>query len=299
MASAPQPRPDPGDGDPVPLRPTIEERIEARYEALGPAERKLADLILGFPGELASYSATELAALADVSKAAASRLFQRLGYASYEQARRAAREARRWGSPLYLNTPAGDGEGPAGALAAHQQCEAANLARTMDALAGLDLDAVVDAVCRARRVALFGVRNSYMLASYARWQLIQVRGDVVLLPNAGETLAEHVADLGARDLLIAIGFRRRVPALGLLLRAARDAGVPILYLTDRSARRSAELATWTIRCEVRGASLFDSYSSAISVLHLLSSAVVRRLGPGGRARLKRIEALHDALRELA
>ena len=76
---------------------------------------------------------------------------------------------------------------------------------------------------QARRVVLFGVRNNYMLASYARWQLIQVRG----------------------------------------------------------------------------ASLFDSYAAALSVLHLLSSAVVRRLGTAGRERLKRIESLHDALRDFA
>lgn len=296
MASASQSRLDPGDLTPGSLRPSVEERIQVRYESLSPAERKLADLILNFPGELASYSATELAALAEVSKAAATRLFQRLGYDSYEQARLAARDAQRWGSPLYLNTP---GDAADGTLAVHQQCETANLARTLDALASLDLDAVVERLCQARRVVLFGVRNSYMLASYARWQLIQVRDDVVLLPNAGETLAEHLAGLGSQDLLLAIGFRRRVPALGQVMRAAHDAQVPILYLTDPTASRTAALATWTIRCEVRGASLFDSYASALSVLHLLSSAVVRRLGPAGRERLKRIESLHDALRDFA
>jgi DNA-binding MurR/RpiR family transcriptional regulator len=299
MASSPQPRLDPGDDPHAPQRPSVEERIQARYASLSPAERKLADLILNFPGELASYSATELAALAEVSKAAATRLFQRLGYASYEQARRAARDAQRWGSPLYLNTPDGAGEAAEGTLAAHHQCEAANLARTLDALASLDLDAIVDTLCQARRVVLFGVRNNYMLASYARWQLIQVRDDVVLLPNAGETLAEHLAGLGAHDLLCAIGFRRRVPALGQVMRAAHAARVPILYLTDPTASRTAALATWTIRCEVRGASLFDSYAAALSVLHLLSSAVVRRLGTAGRERLKRIESLHDALRDFA
>ena len=199
--------------DAPPVRPEgtaaapVETRIRSRYAALTPAERRLADLILNFPGELASYSATELAALAGVSKAAATRLFRRLGYTSYQQARREARDAQRWGSPLYLNTARDGGAEPATALAAHHECELANLARTLDALAGVDVEAIVDRLCTARRVVLFGVRNSYMLASYARWQLIQVRDDVVLLPNAGETLAEHLAGLDGNDLLLAVGGR--------------------------------------------------------------------------------------------
>ena len=54
-------------------------RIRVHYQSLPPSERKLADLILDFPGDIAGYSATELAHLAGVSKAAATRLFQRLG----------------------------------------------------------------------------------------------------------------------------------------------------------------------------------------------------------------------------
>lgn len=278
---------------------SVEKRIRIRYETLSPAERKLADLILNFPGELASYSATELAELAQVSKAAASRLFQRLGYTSYEQARREARAAQRWGSPLYLNSSIETPGDPQAALTGHHQCEMANLSRTLDALGALDVDGMVNALSGARRVVLFGVRNSYMLASYARWQLIQMRDDVALLPNAGETLAEHVAGLTRDDLLVVVGFRRRVAAVRQIMESAHAGGVPILYLTDPTANRTAALATWVVRCQVRGASLFDSYASAMSVLHYLSSAVARRLGPQGRKRLKRIERLHDTLEEFA
>ena len=53
------------------------------------SERRIADLILEFPGEIAAYSATELAKISGGSKAAVTRLVQRLGFASFDEARRA------------------------------------------------------------------------------------------------------------------------------------------------------------------------------------------------------------------
>ena len=88
--------------------------------------------------------------------------------------------------------------------------------------------------------------------------------------------------------------------LGTLLRAmeqAREAGVPILFITDPTAGETARLADWTLRCQVRGASLFDSYVAVTSLLHLLSSVVVEQRREAGRSHLKRIEKIHDALGE--
>ena len=77
-------------------------RVRDQLHELPPTERRLADLILDFPGELASYSASELAALANVSNATVSRFIRRLGYDNYDEARRQAREEKRSGSPLFL-----------------------------------------------------------------------------------------------------------------------------------------------------------------------------------------------------
>ena len=59
-------------------------RVRQVLPELHPAERRLGDFLCDFPGEVASYSAQELAALAHVSKATVSRFIQRLGYENYE-----------------------------------------------------------------------------------------------------------------------------------------------------------------------------------------------------------------------
>jgi len=275
----------------------LQRRLQEMYEQLPESERKIADLVLDFPGEVAAYNATELASLAGASKAAVTRLVRRLGYASFEEARRAARDARDRGSPLYLLHSATHADGLQSRLRAHLERDVANLSRTLEALAPEVVEAVVDALAGARRVWLFGYRNSHYLAGYARWQFIQVRDQVHLLPMAGETLAEYVEELAAQDLLLVIAFRRRVAVVERIVQAALERRARVLVVSDATARLRAR-PTWTLRCEVRGEDVFDRYAPAMSLLHLLSVELVSRTGTAGRRRLQRIEDLHERLHEL-
>jgi DNA-binding MurR/RpiR family transcriptional regulator len=282
-----------------PTRPpaaSVESRIRASYDGLPESERRIADLILEFPGEMAAYSATELAALSGGSKAAVTRLVQRIGFASYDEARRAARDAQTRGSPLYLMARERRKTGFGERVRGHIEQDVRNISLTLEALRGDTFDEMVSAICKARRVFLLGYRNSHYLAGYARWQIIQGRGDVYLLPAAGETIAEEIADFTSDDVLIVIGFRRRLAQLPQGMTAAAARGTRIVYITDRAAP-AAPQATWTIPCAVRGMDFFDRYAAAMSLLHFLCVAIIEKLGASGRARLQRIESLHEDLND--
>ncbi|WP_161598993.1 MurR/RpiR family transcriptional regulator [Aidingimonas lacisalsi] len=278
---------------------TLEARIQAHYESLPPAEKRLGDLLLNFPGDIANYSAGELAETAGTSKAAASRFFQRLGYRDFSEARRQVREAKQWGSPVYLSSSHRDDAAmPSQFLADHLHQETLNLTRTLEAIRPDVLRDVADALARARRVQVVGFRNSRMLALYLQRQLLLMRPDVSLLPQAGQTLGEDLVDMGEQDVLVVIGMRRRVAAIARLIEIARDSGARILLVADPSATQASELATWTLNCQVRSSSLLDSYSAAMSVLNLLCITLFERGQTDRYSRLRRIESLHDELEEL-
>ena len=273
-------------------------RIRRHYEVLPPSERRLADLILDFPGDIAGYSATELAQLAGASKAAATRLVRRLGFKNYEEARRSARDAGDWGSPVFLlRKGKGTEIPPAPELKRHLERNIANLTRTFEGLDAAQLDDIVGALAGARRIWVLGFRNSQVLAAYAWGQFFQVRDDVHLVQPAVETLADYLAGMDERDLFVVIGFRRRFPQVRRAMQAAAAAGVTILYITDPTARQTAALAKWTLYCEVGGVGVLDSYSPAMALLHFLGSAMVHKAGAPGRRRLKRIEGLHEDLHD--
>ncbi len=275
---------------------SLGERIRAHYDRLSESERRIADLILDFPGEVAAYSATELAEISGGSKAAVSRMVRRLGYANFDEARRAARDAQTWGSPLYLLSKDTASYDFKTRIAFEIQQDSQNIALTMENLDSAVLEQVVEAICISRRVLFLGFRNSYYLAGYARSQISQVRKNTCLLPVAGETIAEEFADLTDKDLVIIIGFRRRVAKVLKAVASARALGAKVLYITDRSAQANSE-ATWTLPCAVSSSDLFDRYASAMCLLHFLGVSVVKRLSAEGRSRLQNIETLHRQMHE--
>ena len=77
-------------------------RVRDILHDLSPSERRLAEFALDFPGDLAGYSASELASLAHVSNATVTRFIRRLGYSNYEAARKQVRSEKKAGSPLLL-----------------------------------------------------------------------------------------------------------------------------------------------------------------------------------------------------
>ncbi|SAL57029.1 RpiR family transcriptional regulator [Caballeronia udeis] len=279
---------------------SIENRIAERYDELSEIDQRLADVILSAPGQLAMQTATELATTAQVSKATTTRFFQKLGYASYDAARAVARAAQVGGSPLYLqdrgrknaSTKLDD------VIQAHLRHEVENLANTYRSLDTRMLSEVVDAVARARRVVIIGYRHSHTVATMIRRELIQVRSDVVLLPAPGDTIGEYLGDLTAKDVVIIVGLRRRVPAVGLAAVALAEAGVPILYMSDVIAGKPARLARWVIRCHTDGLMLFDSTVGMTAVVNLICSLVAEHLLERDNNHLQRVEVMHERLREL-
>jgi len=270
----------------------VAERIAALFDELTESERRLAEVVLEAAADLSAYTAGELASRAEVSPATAARFFRRLGYQSYGDLRRSARDARGWGSPLYELDA---GRSGADDLAAHVAKDIENLRQLAADLPPATVKAAAGLIAEARRVHVIGFRNSAALAAYARGLLAHVKDDVRQLPLAGQTLSEDIVGLGAGDVLLVFGFRRRPPALREAMAIVREAGARIVLVTDATATRIAHLAHVTLRCPNEGSSLFDSYVAPMSLINHLASAVGAALGENTALRLSRIEDLHRRL----
>jgi DNA-binding MurR/RpiR family transcriptional regulator len=275
--------------------PSLVSRIRTAMPGLSAAERRLAEAMLDFPGDIAGYSASELARLANVSNATVTRFIRRLGYAGYEAARRSVRDEHGAGSPLYL--AGGRGSAALGSLADHLDHDVTNLQATFQRLTEPEIDAVARRMTTARRVWIVGFRASHGFAAYLRWQIYQVIEGATVVPGAGETLAETVASMTADDVAIVFALRRRVAVQPELLRQIARTGADIALITN--GQGAADLpATWTLRCDSHAPGPLDSHVAVIAVVHLLATRAIEMTGAAGRRRLAAIETLHDALSEL-
>lgn len=270
-------------------------RVRGQLAQLSAAERLLAEFVLEFPGELASYAGNELAALAKVSPATVSRFIRRLGYGNYEEARRHVREEKESGSPLFQ--PITSSKKPANLVAVHYQHSQANLTSTFDRLTDSAMTAIVKALIGASQVLIFGSRASQGFAIYLRWQIIQVLPNVKAIPGAGETLAEHLTGLGPRDCVVVFGMRRQTRQMQVVLDAASAAGSKILFISDQ-ASPDYPGATWSLQCDCRGPGLLDNHAAVMGLCDLLATMVIEASGSAGRKRLAAIEMAHQESGEL-
>jgi DNA-binding MurR/RpiR family transcriptional regulator len=232
-----------------------------------------------------------LAERANVSNATITRFVRRAQFSSYEELRLAAREARSWGSPLFQTGPV-TSTGDNDFLSEFLEAETHNLAQALNNLVPSEIDEMAEALIAARNLVFMGFRNSHFLASYARNQFLQFRSGTRISPGPGETITESTADLTSEDVVLVVGLRRILSSLKNEMEALHDRGVPILLLTDPSARVVPAFARWTLTCPVESPYLFDSYSGVQSVLRVLAYKSFQKAGKRGRAYMEAIEARH-------
>ncbi|GKW13485.1 RpiR family transcriptional regulator [Pectobacterium carotovorum subsp. carotovorum] len=273
----------------------IDERLRDRYSELSPQEQRVADFIFDHFDDLISYNSAELARLSGASKATVSRLFKRLGYPSYRDMRDELRTLRQSGMPLADNRDAVQGNT---LLARHYKQEMANLTQWINQIDPVQFGAVIQALMQAQRLCLIGLRNSYPVALHLRQQLLQIRQQVTLLAQPGQTLSEELVDLTAQDVVIVVAFRRRPRLVQPLLVQLQKRGVPVLLLCEPQASALISLATWSLCVPLDSVSAFDSYSSAMSLVNVISNALLHEMLRDGRQRIHQIADLYGELDEL-
>lgn len=284
--------------------PTVDDKTEdAPLPLLGrlrlvlddchPMERRLAESVLDFPGDLASYSASELAAHAGVSNSTVTRLIKRIGYRNFEEARRHVREARVAGSPIFLASR----EHVPGRVNLHRMQSTRNVQESFAGWNDKTLNTMAHAFLKSRRCWVVGFRSSLSFAAYMRWQLFQFKQDVQLIPGPSDTVGQYLAGIQERDLVIAFGLRRRPAQLHALVNKVQALGAHVLYVTD-DAISKAPPVRWHVRCACTGNGPLDDHTAVMAFCHLLSSRIFELAGPKERDRLQSIDSLQTELREL-
>ena len=193
-------------------------RIERCYPSLTATEQEAARYILGHLTDVLLSNSTELSQLSGVSQPTLSRLYRKLGYANAGEFRRSVRAIHRPGAPETETKQ----DLPDNPVIEHMRRDEASLERTIGNLDPAALASLCSAMASARRICIFGARNSYPIALHLREQLLQLRDGIELLPQPGQSIAEEIVGLDGRDVAIIVAVRRRT-ALFLPLVDALDA----------------------------------------------------------------------------
>ncbi len=157
-------------------------RVRQAYRPT-PCRKATGEFVCDFPGELASYSAQELAALAHVSKATVTRFIQRLGYETYEEARRHARAEKQtahgYSWPMRWIPP--------GAVRQRYVAQAiANLEATFLAITDSQIEAVTDCMMAATKSLGHGFQKQLSVRQLSAMAADARLKKIVAIPGPGQ-----------------------------------------------------------------------------------------------------------------
>ncbi|WP_405911666.1 MurR/RpiR family transcriptional regulator [Streptomyces sp. NBC_00963] len=292
---------------------SLAEEIRHRLGDLSPAERKVARVLLaGYPSAGFETVAT-LAERAGVSAPTVIRFVNRLGYKGFPGFQAALRDEleERSASPLELYSTRGYGSGPllpqpddAPDEGAREQEEeqgegdreqdvfSAAVARTLRELPPHDLRAAVGLLSHPKhRVVLVGGRFTHLLAQYLALHLMQLRDDVVLLPDRDVERTAVLAGLGKQDVLVVFDYRRYEPDKSVIGEMARRRGSKIVLFTDTWLSPVTNVADVVLPSQVAAPSPYDSLVPTLATVETVLAGVLGQLGEAGRSHLAHSEAV--------
>ncbi|KAA8816330.1 MurR/RpiR family transcriptional regulator [Bifidobacterium callitrichos] len=275
------------------------DRIRRTFDELTATEQEAARFILGHLTDVLVCNSAELAELSGVSQPTMSRLYRKLGYANAGEFRRDVRRFHQPGSPELANV--GEDDEAGGLVASHMDRELTAVRRTFSRLDETSIRQAAKAIVDARRVCVIGLRNGYPIALHLREQLIQLRADVCILPQPGQSIAEEIVDYGPADIAIVIGVRRRPATFPALVAALADARVPMIVIGDATVRSSlpASAPPITVLEADLSSHVLSSYTAAFALAALLVDAVSDCLpAEESAARISAINRLFDDMGEL-
>jgi DNA-binding MurR/RpiR family transcriptional regulator len=271
-------------------------RIQERFDKLSPAEQKLARLIIERKDDILTYSATEMAELAEVSKATAARLFRSLGYADFNEVREQSREERNRTEPYRFSTGSRAHGKLSKSIGDHLNLEISNLTRTFEELRSDRLNQAADLIKDAPKVWLLGLGPEEGIARHGRLLLSRLRHDVMQIGLNQASWAEDLAMTGPRDVLIAITLKPRPRVLRPILEYAKTTRVNTIMVTDQmSVLWAQKYAKLVLPCHVASHGLGPSYTAISSALRLLAVAYAERIGDSATERLDLIAEIHAEL----
>jgi DNA-binding MurR/RpiR family transcriptional regulator len=259
---------------------------------LPPAERRVARALLaGYP-TAGLETVARLAERAQTSPPTVVRLVGRLGFAGFGDFQDALRREidEREAFPLTLVAAA---QGSAAALAGVPGLLAGSAMVIGDAVRTTLNELPVHELERAvallgspgRPVTVVGGRFTRLLGNLLALHLMQLRGDVHLLPDPVVERASALLDIGRSDIVVVLDVRRNEPRNQAIARLAKEAGATVILLTDRWLSPVAAAADVVLPARVDSLTPYDSLVPMLAIIEVVVGGIVAQSGHDAEQRL--------------
>ncbi|MEY0555323.1 MurR/RpiR family transcriptional regulator [Providencia sp. 1701011] len=224
---------------------TLTVKLESLQTRGKGTEQRIATFLLDNRESLIAMNAAELAQAAGVSSASVIRFSRQMGYRGYPEFKvdYLSDEKQHKAESLYGNLSRHDDTSQIIAKTGHMFISA--IEKSLDLLEPPVVDTIAQKMYQAKRIVLFGVGSSAIVASDIFHKLIRINKHALFSYDLHVQLS-YSANLGQEDLAIAVTARGNTQEINSMLRSAKETGCPTVALTRFGQDEAMKLADFAL-----------------------------------------------------
>lgn len=267
--------------------------IQNSMSSFSKGQKLIARFILDYYDKAAFMTASKLGLTVNVSESTVVRFAAELGYDGYPSMQKALQEMiRNKLTSIQRIEVSNDRIGNQDILSMVMQSDIEKIRMTLEETDRGSFNQAVDAILRARRIYILGVRSAAALASFLGFYFNLVFDNVVIVNTmSGSEIFEQLLRVCSEDVVIGISFPRYSSRTVRAMRFARDRGADVIALTDSEASPLTDSATKTLFAKSDMASFVDSLVAPLSLVNALIVAVGRKKNEDVEKTFKNLEQI--------
>ncbi len=257
------------------MRDDILSVLKARSAGFSKGQRRIADYITEYYDKAAFMTASRLGKTVDVSESTVVRFATELGYDGYPSMQKAMQEMvlNRLTSVQRIgvtNDRLGDQD--VVSMVLHGDME--KLRQTNETVSRDNFRNAVDAILKAKRIFVIGVRSASALANFMGYYLNYMFDNVhVVTTSGGSEMFEKLVNVDAGDVVIAFSFPRYSTATVKGVQYCRSVGAAVVGITNSNLSPLAQNSDHVLVAKSDMVSLVDSLVAPLSLVNALLVAL--------------------------
>ena len=267
--------------------------LQSRMPEFSKGQRNLARYILESYDKAAFMTAARLGKAVGVSESTVVRFAVELGYDGYPNMQKAMQEmvVNRLTSVQRIEV-ANDRIGDQDVVSTVLQADMDRLRRSQDLVDRGEFRAAVEALLKAKRIYVLGVRSAAPLAHFLGYYLNYMFRNVHIVTASGSSeMFERIVGVGAEDAVIAYSFPRYSTTTAKGAQYCRSTGATVIGLTDSRLSPLGQNCDHVLLSKSDMVSLVDSLVAPLSLTNALIVALAAR-------REKELAATFDSLEHI-
>ena len=251
-------------------------KLNIHKDKFSKSQTKIASYIEENYDKAAYMTALSIAQQVGVSESTVVRFATEIGYTGFPELQKAMQELIRDNLSSIGRVDVTTGRiGDNDVIEAVLNQDIDKIKRTIEEVSREDFNNAVDAIIKAKRIYVFGVKSSSYIAAFLSYYLDLIFGNVKLLNTTSKTENfENLFRIDKDDVMISISFPRYSTMAVDSMNYAREQGAKVIAITDTNSSPLVDCADYVLLARSDIASFVDTLVAPLSLINALLVAIV-------------------------